>query len=258
MVRAHQTTAVLTGIAAIPESSTPADRVRSFGYASDLRSGERLDTETHEGIVGADGSGELSTVCTTPDGETIAVRTVDLSVDPLEPVIHFEGVRTGYREDALRVDDEVELYRTPPPTTAVDHAAIEPSCQLVVDAGFDRLVATNGDSLVAGESLVTDLAVPSRPTRLTIQIEKNQGGILDGEPVVTFRMGFKNSLLKLLADPIHITCHRDERFLMRYEGLFKVRNSRGNDYTVRIDFPIAERRAVAPGENVNRRAAHNG
>jgi hypothetical protein len=259
MARAQQTTALLTGIAAILASSASANQVRSFvGYASDPRSGERLYTETHEEIVGVDGSGELSTIYTTPDGDTIAVRTVDFSVDPVAPVFHFEDMRTGYREGALRVDNEVVLYRSPPRKTAVEQVVTEPSRQLVVDAGFDRLVAANWDRLVAGEPLLADFAVPSRLTCLTIQVEKTEDGVLDGEPVVTFRMRFKNPLLKLLAGPIDVTYHRDERFLMRYEGLSNVRDSRGNNYTVRIDFPIAERSTLAPGENANRRAAHNG
>ena len=159
---------------------------------------------------------------------------------------------------ALRVDDEVVLYRTPPRKTTVEQAVTEPSRQLVVDAGFDRLVATNWDSLVAGEPLVADFAVPSRLTCLTIRVDKKEDGILDGEPVVTFRMRFKNPLLRLVAGPIDVTYHRAERFLMRYEGLSNVSDPRGNNHTVRIDFPIAERRSLAPVEIAEWRAANNG
>jgi hypothetical protein len=259
MARVHQATALLTGIAAILASSTSADQARTFvGYAFDLTTGEALYTETHEEIVGADGGGELRTIYTTPEGDTIAVRTVDFSVDPLAPVFHFEDMRTGYREGSLRVNDEVVLYRSLARKTTVEQAVTEPSRQLVVDAGFDRLVATNWDSLVAGEPLVADFAVPSRLTCLTIRVDKKEDGILDGEPVVTFRMRFKNPLLRLVAGPIDVTYHRAERFLMRYEGLSNVSDPRGNNHTVRIDFPIAERRSLAPVEIAEWRAANNG
>ncbi len=259
MATAHRTTALLTGMAAILASTTSAEQVRSFvGYASDPHTGEMLYTETHEETVGADGKGELSTVYTTPDGDTIAVRTAHFSVDPLAPVFHFEDMRTGYREGALKVDDEVVLYRSPPRKTAVEQVVTEPSHQLVVDAGFDRLVAVSWDRLMAGEPLLADFAVPSRLTSLTIQVAKKGDGVLDGEPVVTFRMRFENPLLRLVAGPIDVTYHRDERFLMRYEGLANVRDPRGNNYTVRIDFPIAERRLLAPVEIAERRAANNG
>lgn len=259
MARAHQTTALLTGMAAILASTTSADQARTFvGYAFDPRTGDALYTETHEEIVGADGSGELSTIYTTPDGDTIAVRTAEFSVDPLAPVFHFEDMRTGYREGALRVDDEVVLYRSPARKTAVEQVVTEPSHQLVVDAGFDRLVAASWDRLMAGELLLAEFAVPSRLTSLTIQVAKTEHGVLDGEPVVTFRMRFKNPLLRLVAGHIDVTYHREERFLMRYEGLSNVRDVRGNNYTVRIDFPIAERRSLAPFEIADRRAANNG
>lgn len=35
--------------------------------------------------------------------------------------------------------------------------------------------------------------------------------------------------------------HRDHRYLMRYEGMSNIKDEDGDNYVVRIEFPVAER-----------------
>ena len=71
-------------------------------------------------------------------------------------------------------------------------------------------------------------------------MESSDGGRhLDG--LLSGAEPFRSPLLRLLVDPIKVTYHRDLRCLMRYEGLSNLQDPNGDNYSVRIDFPLSER-----------------
>jgi hypothetical protein len=232
-------------------------RTRNFvGYAYDRDTEELVYFERHSEAIRSDGGEILSTTYIAPSGEVIVERTVDFSTDELAPPFETEDVRTGYLE-GMRYDDEaVVAYRRRPARSGIDERVFGDANSLVVDAGFDRFITSSWDRLAAGEAVGADFLVPSRLKRLPVEVEKIDEWRLDGEPVMTFKMSFRNPLVRLLAGSVKVTYHRDLKILMRYEGLSNIRDANGDNHEVRIDFPLSERSESL--SDATRRAANDG
>jgi hypothetical protein len=225
----------------VPLEARPVVERRTFvGHAYDLERGDLLYREVHQEEVLGDGGILLRTVYECPQGSTIAVREVDYANDPLAPRFRLDDLRGGYSEGLHREDGDLIVYRRLPDAPGPEERRIRSSGLLVADAGFDRLITTAWDRLVAGERVRADFVVPSRLRTLGLVATLETRGTLAGEPVVTFRMRFTNPLVRLLVGPTRVTYHAQQRVLMRYEGLSNLTGADGDTMRVRIDFPVRD------------------
>lgn len=216
-------------------------RVEHFvGEARANGNGELVYTEHHRREWRGDEPVRMLTTYKLPDDSVLAEREVRY----LERgVVEFalNDKRIGYMEGAERDNGRLRLFSRENESASKREDTIRLRDELVVDAGFDRMVALNWESLMAGESVSARFAVPSRRSDYRCEISKQREWELDGEPVVTFRMRFRGLLLSLFADPVDVTYHRESKALVRYEGISNLRDESGDNYQVVIDLPLAKR-----------------
>jgi hypothetical protein len=234
----------LVGIAApaAAGSGEAANETIFVGYAYDRKTDALLYREDHSQITQPDGSVALEVRYVDPRGKAIATYRSEPSGDPLIPDVRFEDHRWGTSEGVRHQDGEIVLFRMRSGSAdRVDEK--RPTCadRPVADAGLGLLIDRNWDRLLEGESVVAELLIPKRLRCLRFSIAKTDEGYLDGEPVTSFEMKFTNPLIRLLAGPLRFTYHREHRFLMRFEGKSRLVDESGDNYEVRVDFPIAER-----------------
>lgn len=259
-MKANHAVLFLIGLGAATAAVAADESTRTFvGYAMDEKTNELVYTEIHAETRRADGVVTLVTRYVDPNGNPIVDRTVEFTGNGSAPEFETEDVRSGFLEGMRYDGAEVVAYRRRPGRQAIDERAFGETGMLVVDAGFDRFVLASWDRLMAGESVRASFLVPSRLKRLGFVVEKIDEWRLGGEPVVTFRMSFKNALARLLAGGVKVTYHRDRGILLRYEGLSNIRDIDGENHEVRIDFPLDEWTGWRDlTDRVTRRAANDG
>ena len=248
---------VLVGIffdTAAAAGEDAANETTFVGYAYDRKTDVLLYTEFHSESTRADGR-VLAATYVAPNGETIATYRAESSGDPLVPEVRFEDLRWGTSEGVRIEDGTIVLYRK---RSASDGRVDEkqPACadQPVADAGLERLIHGHWEQLIEGERIVAELLIPQRLRCLRFSLVKTDEWSLDGEAVVTIDMAFTNPLIRLLAGPLRFTYHRDHRVMVRFEGKSRLVDESGDNYVVRVDFPIAERSE----RTADRRATRNG
>ncbi len=211
------------------------------GYAYDGDTKALLYKEIHHESVDESGEVELKTLYLGPEGETIATRYVDFSDDFLAPQFRFRDSRAEYSEGLYREGSKTFVFRHFRDRPNDEIREISGQNRLVADAGFDRLVTANWNQLLLGDKVHAEFLVPARLRTLQFVIQKEREWVLDGVPVVTFRMTSANLFLRVLVGPIRVTYHRDDRCLMVYEGFSNIKGPGDEGLNLRIEFPLDER-----------------
>jgi len=217
------------------------------GHAFDLETGELIYREVHrpradDGRLVGDRVSYVG-----PDGDAFARKTVDYTDDPVCPWFRFEDARNGYVEGLEPGEgDAMRLFHEPVDSDSRRTARLDADREIIADAGFDMLVYREFDRLLAGEELEFPFAVPSRGRTYDFRARRIGEAVVLGEPAVWIRLEPSGLLTRWLTDPIEVAYHRDERTLLRYEGISNVRDQAGDSYRVRIDFPPAGREPEPP------------
>lgn len=174
-----------------------------------------------------------------PDGELLAVKTVDYSRDPVCPAFRFEDRRSGYLE-GLERDQQGRpvLFTRESADAPLERKVLDASDPIVADAGFDIMVYRNLEQLQQGAEPVIPFAVPSRQRTLDFRLRSLGSRQVLGREATVVRMELANPLLRWLVDPIDVAYNAETGALLRYEGLSNVPKPDGDgNYRVRIDFP---------------------
>lgn len=209
------------------------------GYAFALDSGQPVYREVHSPEV-VDGELVVDRVeYVDPEGETFARKRVSFGDNPLAPAFRLEDSRTGYIEALERRDDgRIELIFRKRGGASIKRTVIDPSPEVVADAGFDLLIYRNLDRLQAGETLRFPFAAASQQQTIPFRLRRIDEREVLGEPALVIRMEPDNMFIRWLADPIDVAYHRETGALLRYEGLSNIPDPDADEnYRVRIDFP---------------------
>jgi hypothetical protein len=228
----------------------PAHERTFVGYAYDRTTDALLYKELHSEVSRVDGGVDVQARYVAPNGETIATYSAEASDDPLVPEVRFEDARWGTLEGVRHQDGAIVLFRKRSGSRdGVDEKQPDCADRPVADAGLDHLVSDHWEQLLGGERVVAELLIPQRLRCLRFSLLKTDEWSLDGEPVVTIEMAFTNPLIRLLAGSLRFTYHREHRFMVRFEGKSRLVDESGDNYVVRVDFPIAERTGWVSGEH---------
>lgn len=246
MPRSVLPTLVLLAVAlSTPAGSTASERLHSFtGYAFDKRDGRLLYSEQHFQIFVGDALAERLVVYRCPDGRPFARKTVDYREDRLAPAFYLFDQRAGHREGLRRNGEGKQVFVQTRADREEQSAPVAPRPGLVADAGFDEFVRKHWDALEAGESLRFDFLLPFRKDVASFRVRKLRDELIDGVPATTFRLSL-SGLLGLFVSSIDASYDREQRRLLRYEGVSNIRDERGNNYLTRILFPLDRHRPLA-------------
>jgi len=166
---------------------------------------------------------------------------------PEAPSFEMTDFRIGVREGARVEASTVELYSGPTDAQQERRSVVLPEVA-VIDAGFDAFMRANFASIVAGDRLEFDFAVPALKRFFRFQLVPQGETTYRGETGYRVKMRPASAFLRFLVDPIDLTYSSAGR-LLEFKGLANVSDSEGERYQARIvfDYPQAAPSAVRVG-----------
>lgn len=214
-------------------SPAGAETLQRIGYAYESGKDKLLYTEEHKEWK-EDGTITKSIVTyRNSEGNIIATKNLDFSGDPVNPDFQMSSTFNGHLEGAKQKADHVVVFFRKSRDDEYEEEEIGLPDGAIIDGGFDRFVEINWDRLLAGEVFKQPFLVPSFHRFIDFKIyleEQNQD-----ESV--FIMEPASLLLRIVGGGIKVTYDRDNAALKLYEGISNVRDSSGENYEVRVQFP---------------------
>ncbi|MFK7954883.1 MAG: hypothetical protein AB8B96_02215 [Lysobacterales bacterium] len=223
------------------------------GYAEDAESGALIYIEEHEQTV-EDGKTVSQIIrYRDPDGEVFAEKNLDFRQDVRRPLFTLEDRRRNYREGLRFTGGALEVFCF---EEGEERAKAVKKKIFVADAGFDRIIETDWDTLISGKTLKFDFLVPAQEGTVKFRLKKTDELSLKGVAAVEFTMAPANGLIRWLVDPIKVVYDIEEKSLLQYRGISNLRDADLNNYDVMIKFPPDERKQVTDALASKRSAAN--
>lgn len=215
--------------------------VKRVGYAYALDDGERLYREIHRARWERGQPVTEEVTYRGVDGEVMAVKTIDYRRSQRAPSFRMEMKAVRYREGLQPTAEGLRAFVLPVGERRERGDIVPGGEDLVVDAGFDRLIEQRLADLKAGKRLTFRFLVPSRLEAYAFRAKMVERTRVLGQPALHVRMEPANVFLRWLADPVDVFYHWEAGRLLRYEGPSNLRRPDGDNPLVRVDFPRTER-----------------
>jgi hypothetical protein len=181
-----------------------------IGNAYDRESGQYLYSEYHSCT-----SSKLECLVDyrDPSGQLIASKKLNYSAGITQPTVVMKDYRTG--KDII-INSE---YRE----------------GLVVDAGFDNFVRGQWDVLTTGDTVKFLFLVAGfdEPLKMRVSLDRSRSC---NAKELCLEFALDSWLLRFLADPIDLVYSRDNRRLLRYQGLSNIRDENSESMIVDIHY----------------------
>lgn len=147
------------------------------------------------------------------DGELLASKRVDYRFNKQAPDVIFKDIRRDQEfsaSEAGRVD-------------------------IVIDAGFDNFVRLHWNKLESGKSVQFPFQLMDRDKPLNMKVSEAADGNCNSRDLC-LQVRLDSWLLAALIDPIRLTYDRQQRRLLRFQGLSNIRDSNGGRQQVDIHY----------------------
>jgi len=216
------------------------------GLAYDSDSGELLYSEHHREVYHGERVLRSTVTYKDAEGDAFAEKSIDFTAGRTMPDFSLANRRTGHREGSQRAGELLAISHRKAQTKKFKTVQVPAPMTAIIDAGFDRFVEDYWDELASGHIVVRPFLVPSRFDFLDFRIRKLKEDRKFGRKTLVFRMEPNGLLLRtLMVDPMDITYDAQRRILMRYRGISNMRNANGENYKVRIEFPMDRREVLS-------------
>lgn len=220
-------------ILAMLAASASAATQSYYGEAEDLVTGKLLYREYHtvqyEGGIPVKRTVDYKN----PQGELIAEKINIYADNPLTPSFNLIEPDTGYREALSMMGDQLQMILQQPGEPVQRDRLTLPDDLLVVDAGFDELIRSHWETLVAGDDLTFYFASVARFDLIRFRVERVSNS---DQGKVVIRMQLASRLLAWLLDPIQLEYDAESRRLLSYRGLTNIRSASGDNYIASITY----------------------
>lgn len=214
------------------------------GYAYDKQTGEFLYSETHREVM-KDGRIIGNTVSYKDRaGNVFAEKFVDFRKSLTMPDFHLVNAENGHVEGVRGGREQLAVHFRRLSDADIREATVERPGNGIIDAGFDRFIEQNWDSLIAGEVIEREFLIPSQLDFFTFEVARVETSRFYEH---AFELRIKSKLLQLFVEPVLVHYHARTRALLRYEGISNIRNEAGNNFEVRIEFADPDRIRVDGG-----------
>lgn len=216
------------------------------GYAYDKQTGKFLYSETHREVV-EDGRRVINTVSYRDGaGRVFAEKYINFERSLTMPDFHLVNEENGHVEGARGTGGQLKVHFRDPSAASLREASVARPQNGIIDAGFDRFIELNWDSLVGGDVIEREFLIPSQLSFYTFEIERVESERPDEH---TFELRIKSSFLQLFVPSVLVHYDARTRALVRYEGISNIRDETGENFDVRIEFPGPDRvRVGLPAE----------
>jgi hypothetical protein len=202
--------------------------------------GNMLYTESHW-ISGIPDHGKRLILFNCPDGKAFARKRIEDSGEALAPLFELVDNRFGYREGVrIAANGKREVFVRRSHRQPEQTALLESVPQLVIDAGFDAFILRQWDELVAGKGQAVEFLLPSRLRSYAFVVSRLGSERIDGVAVQRFRLQL-DAWFGFALPSIEMAYDSKTRAIREYTGVSNIRDSKGNNLRVRIEFPPAAR-----------------
>ena len=214
-------------------TAVAADRYEGLAYAKD--SGALAYRETHW-LYEDEGRAARLVVYSCPDGTPFARKHILVEQDAIAPDFDFLDARDGYAEGVRGDGDHREVYWQLQRDVAAKRRRVEIGANTVVDAGFDTLIRRRWDALEVGNVVTAAFLLPSHLDLLNISIRKVAGATAANEDAIRLRMKL-DAWYGFAVPQTELVYRASDRWLLRFDGIGSIRDDRGHNQAVRIEFP---------------------
>ncbi len=166
-------------------------------------------------------------------GTLIAKKVVDYSVNKVTPSFEQNDFRDGYTEGVSFEGNKLIFKLRKNKKETLKTKSVDIPQNLVVDGGFNCYIKNNWEKLVAGDTKVFNLALPSQLDYFSFRLYKDS----ESNDEIVFKMEPDNFVLRKLVDPIRVTYKISTRRMIKYEGLSNINDNKGKSYLVKIMYP---------------------
>lgn len=214
-----------------------ARQLQFIGSAFDLETGKLVYTEKH--IVTLDEAGNYVRTDVRyvgVDGQVISTKTLDFSMNELAPQLAFDDPRNNLSYKTTLSPEYLVLETQAGAETETNVIEVSGN-NIVVDAGFDRMLLQHWDTLLAGNDQLFDFLALTRGS--TIEFTLSTVSTSDTE--VRFKIEPSNWFIRILMDPIVLDYDVKTKRLMRYEGITNIAKDGGDsNYSAIIEYRYIE------------------
>ncbi len=223
---------LLTVIAMLlPASAIAATTNQGIAYGLD--DGAAAYRETH---LMHESGGHLSRLvlyrCV--DGSTFARKTVVERSGAVTPDFELIDGRSGYREGVRTTDRGREVFWQKSASAAEKKKTLHLPADAVIDSGFNELIRTQWTRVATEDGISGNFLLPSALRFLKVSIkrtpEKPQPGVVHLRMKLDTWFGF-------VAPDTELDYRIGDRRLLRFKGIGTIRDGRGRNLAVRIEFP---------------------
>jgi hypothetical protein len=193
-------------------SLAPADDLQAkiVGKAFDSKSGELLYSELH---FCADDQLECVVDYHDSFGQLIARKTLDFSGGVYQPALQMRDFRRSLEFSFSNNERE----------------------DLVVDAGFDNFVRSKWDELNEGEVVKFPFKVIGIDSPVKMRALIDPAGNCN-EQQLCLKVSLDSWVLSMLVDPIMLSYSRQDRRLLRFQGVSNIKGVEGESLSVDIRY----------------------
>lgn len=229
-----------------PSAALALDRYE--GSAFSVRDGSLLYRETHWRYQDRGRPARL-VIYSCPDGTPFARKQVWTGQQPSAPDFEFVDARDGYREGVRRTGGRREVHVQATTRATPRSRAFETPANAVIDAGFDAFVRAQWPALARGDKVTAKFLLPSRQAFLGVGIRQvDAGAAATAVPdQVRLRMSL-DAWYGFAVPETTLTYLARDRWLRRFEGIGTIRDAKGRNQQVRIEFPQRPSTGVTPAQ----------
>ena len=171
-----------------------------------------------------------------PQGEMFARKQLSYDVSENAPAFEQLNELKGEWIKASYNDDQLELQYRETENGKVSSKSFDLKPNLLVDAGFDRYVKNNWQSLVSDRVGSIEYLVPSKLTTVGFDVSKVACLPDTQESAVCFTISPQSWWVSLVVDPIIVAYDQSTRNLLRFTGRGNIANADGKYQSVDIRY----------------------
>ena len=215
-------------------ASAPADAATTHvGNAYRLDDGALAYREVHM-LYDSGGDPARLVLYRCPDGAAFARKVVVERVGAEAPDFDFVDGRSGYREGVRTNNGKREVYSRKSDATAEKTRPLDVPAYAVIDAGFDAMVRAQWPRLSTSDGITANFLLPSALRFLKVSIQRVKDAPEAG--ITHLRMQL-DTWYGFVAPDTELDYRTSDRRLLRFTGIGTIRDARGRNQAVRIEFP---------------------
>lgn len=190
-------------------------------------------------------------IYTCPDGKPFARKNVDPGGNAQDPDFALLDARSGYREGVRSVDGQRRVYVKKVGAKHEQSAPLPTVNDPVIDSGFDAYVRAHWAMLMHGKTLKMNFLVPSRSKFMHFEIYRRDDAAAKTQGIAVFRLRL-SSWFGFALPHIDVGYAIKNHQLRWFRGLSNIRDIHGDNLTVQLRYPPADRHGNVPAQDLQR------